>query len=56
VTTSNSFEGVKEVGLDDENNNIRLEKIVKPPPIFVDKVNNFISLSQLLKMDATASI
>jgi len=48
VTTTNSFERLEEV-LDDENNNIRVEKTVKPPPIFVDKVSNFSSLSQVLK-------
>jgi len=39
--------------LDDENNNIREEKAVKPLPIFVDKNSNFASLSQLLKEVAT---
>jgi len=48
VTTANSFECLEEV-LDDQNNNIRVEEIVKPPFIFVDRVSNFSSLSQLLK-------
>jgi len=51
VTTANSFKYLGEV-FDDENN-IRVEKTVKPPFIFVDKVSNFSSLSQLLKEIAT---
>jgi len=34
VPTTNFFKGL-EKELDDENNNIKLEKIAKPPPIFV---------------------
>jgi len=52
VTKTNSFEGLEEI-IDDENNNIRMKKIAKPPPISVDKVNNFSPLSQLLKKIAT---
>jgi len=42
-----------EKAFNDENNNIRVEKTVKPPSIFVDKVSNLSSLSQLLKKIAT---
>jgi len=49
MTISNFFEELKEV-LDDENNNIREEKAVKPLPIFVDKNSNFTSLSQLRRL------
>jgi len=52
VTTANSFDCLEEV-FDDENNNIRVENVVKPPPIFVDKVSDFLSLSQVLKEIAT---
>jgi len=52
VTKTNSFEGLEEI-LDNENKNIGVEKTAKPPPISVDKVNNFSSLSQLLKKIAT---
>jgi len=51
VTTSKSFQGVEV--LDDKNNNIRAEKTVKSLLIFIDKVSNFTSLSQLLKEIAT---
>jgi len=44
VTTVNSFEYL-EVVFDDENNNVRVEKTIKLPSIFVDKINNFSSLS-----------
>jgi len=48
VPTTNFFEGL-EKELDDENNNIKLEKIAKPSPIFLDRINNYTSLSRLLK-------
>jgi len=48
VPRTNSFEGLEEE-LDDENNNISVKKIAKPPPIFVARINNFSSLSQHLK-------
>jgi len=51
VIIANSFE--LEKAFNDENNNIRVEKTVKPPFIFVDKVSNFSSLSQPLKKIAT---
>jgi len=51
VSTTNSFEGLEEE-LDDKNNNIKVEKTVKLP-IFVTRVNNFSSLSQLLKKITT---
>jgi len=47
VPTTNTFEGFEEE-LDDENN-IRVEKTAKFPPIFVARVNNFSLLSQLVK-------
>jgi len=51
VPTTNSFEELEEVF---ENNNIRVEKTAEPIfVIFVDKVNNFSSLSSLLKQIAT---
>jgi len=52
LTTANSFKDLEEV-FGDENNNIRVEKTIKSPSIFVDKTNNFSSLSQLLKKVAT---
>jgi len=48
IPTTNFFEGLEEV-LNDENNNIRVEKTAKPPTIFVARVNNFSLLSQKLK-------
>jgi len=45
---TNFFEGLEEV-LNDENNNIRMEKTAKPPEIFVARINNFSLLSQKLK-------
>jgi len=52
VPTTNCFEGLEEE-LDDKNNNIRVETTTKSPPIFVARINNFLSLSQLLKKVAT---
>jgi len=46
--TINSFQRLKKK-LDDENNNIRVEKIVKPSLLFVARINHFSSLSQQLK-------
>jgi len=48
VSTTNYFEGLEKMP-DNDNNNISVEKTAKPPLIFVARVNNFLSLSQLLK-------
>jgi len=52
MPTTNFFEELEEE-LDNTNNNIRMRKTAKFPPIFVAKVNNFSSFSQLLKEVAT---
>jgi hypothetical protein len=46
VPIINSFEGLEE--LDDVNTNIKMEKTVKPLPIFVARVGIFLNCSQLL--------
>jgi len=48
VPITNSFEGLEE-DFDDENNNINImvEKTIKPPPIFLTRINNFSSLQHL---------
>jgi len=48
VSTINFFEGFDEE-LDNTNINVRMEKTVKSPPIFVARVHNFSNFSQLLK-------
>jgi len=40
----NTFEELEEE-LDDENNNIKVEKTTKLPLVFIAKINNFSSLS-----------
>jgi len=44
VLITNTFEELEEE-LDDENNNIKVEKTTKLPLVFVAKINNFSSLS-----------
>jgi hypothetical protein len=48
VSTANSFKGLEEE-LDDASTNSRRGKITNFPPIFIARVDNFSSLSQLLK-------
>jgi len=48
VFTANSFEGFEE-NLDDASTNVKVENTDKRPSTFLDRINNFSSLSQLLK-------
>jgi hypothetical protein len=49
MLTTNRFERLEEE-LDNASTNVRVEKIAKPPPIFVVRVENFPPFSQLLKL------
>jgi len=49
VPTTNTFEEIIAEKLDNSSVNVKMEKIAKPPSIFIANIDNFLSLSQLLK-------